>query len=791
MKLLTRLAVLVALFGFPDPAKADEAAVKPAELEKALARAGGNRAELEKALQAVPAEQRTGMAFLIANMPAPDLKALHADFLLENVRLAYEARKQVPWGARIPEAIFLNEILPYANVDEVRHPWRKEFFEMCLPLVKDCKDPAEAAQRLNSTLFKKLQVRYSPQRGKPHQSPKESIAGGTASCTGLSILLSDACRAVAVPARLVGTPNWSDKRGNHTWVEIWDGGWHFTGACEADPRGLDHAWFEADASRAQKDSREHAIYAASFRKTQTTFPLVWALQSKDVSAENVTERYAKPSSQKAGTTRVLIRVWASGRTKRLEVPVTVVDEKEKGRIYQGVTRGEGADTNDLLALELPAGRSYVLKIARFNLVKPFATTNQKQQVVEVEVTAAGGSSQARLSAAQKKEIVQAAAAFFTADKSKQAGWKFDSKLDDLLLTHEAEIRQAVWKAYQAAPIHAAAKEDFDKHQVHFEKHLSPYTIKTVGRRPKRGWPLFIAMHGGGGAPKQVNDSQWKHMQIYYRDQPEAEGYLYLALRAPNDTWNGFYDTYVPPLIINLIRQFLLFGDVDPDRVYLMGYSHGGYGAFYIGPKIPDRFAAVHCSASAPTDGTISPKALRNTQFTFMIGENDNAYGRRQRCEAFNQAIEKLKEQDPTDFPVAMEFKKGFGHGGLPDRDKIKDLYPFKRLSVPRHLSWELTDSAIRHFYWLTLPEPEKGQSIDAVIDDNNIRIKCDKVKELFFYADSRLIDLTKPVRITTNGVTSTFEKVQPLLFMLCQTMQERGDPELAFSCRMGWTAPAR
>ena len=36
------------------------------------------------------------------------------------------------------------------------------------------------------------------------------------------------------------------------------------------------------------------------------------------------------------------------------------------------------------------------------------------------------------------------------------------------------------------------------------------------------------------------------MQIYYRDHPEAGGYLYVALRAPNDAWNGFYDVYVYP-----------------------------------------------------------------------------------------------------------------------------------------------------------------------------------------------------------------------------------------------------
>src|SRR5205823_7060885 len=124
-----------------------------------------------------------------------------------------------------------------------------------------------------------------------------------------------------------------------------------------------------------------------------------------------------------------------------------------------------------------------------------------------------------------------------------------------------------------------------------------------------------------------------------------------ALRAPNDAWDGFYFDKILPLIDTLIRQFMLFGDVDPDKVSLMGYSHGGYGAFFIGPKIPDRFAAFHSSAAAPTDGTISPRNLRNTRFTFMIGEKDTAYGRRKRCEAFAEAIQKLKEEASDAYPV--------------------------------------------------------------------------------------------------------------------------------------------
>jgi hypothetical protein len=671
---------------FTAPAPAREAADWwPPEVTRSLDRAGDNRAELVKALRGAPAEQRKGMAFLIANMPERDLKALRADFLLENVVLAYKARAAVPWGRTVPEAVFLNDVLPYANVDEARHPWRKELYELCLPLVKDCKTPGEAAQRLNSTVFGKLKVRYSTARTKPHQSPKESIEQGLASCTGLSILLSDACRSVGVPARLAGTPLWANKSGNHTWVEVWDNGWHFVGACEPDPKGLDHAWFVADAARAIKGSPQHAIYAASFKKTGLAFPLVWALGQKEVQAENVTDRYARK--------------------------------------------------------------------------------------------------QPALTAEQARQVEKAARDYYTADAAEQAKWRFDRSLDRLLLENEPAVREAVWRAYRDAPIHGKLKEDFDANRVRYEKHVSPYTVKKVGKRPAAGWPLFIAMHGGGNAPKAVNDSQWEHMQRYYRDQPSVEGYQYLALRAPNDTWNGFYADYVPPLVRNLIGQFLLFGDVDPNKVYLMGYSHGGYGAFFIGPKMPDRFAAVHSSAAAPTDGAVSPASLRNTRFTFMVGEKDNAYGRRERCEKFNEAVQKLKEQNKGAYPVEMELKAGYGHGGLPDRGKIKEMYPFTRNPVPRRLTWELTDAVICDFYWLAVPQPGKGQRLDAGVADNVVRVTTRGVKQFELALDGRLIAWDRALCVSVDGTERTLT-ARPSFRTLCQTLAERGDPQLAFSWRV-------
>ena len=256
-------------------------------VEEALAKAEGNRKELEAALNRSPKDQRKGAAFLVANMPASDLRSLKADFLLSNNALAYKARKEAPWGKDVPEELFLNDVLPYVNLDEKRDGWRKEFYDLCMPIAKTCRSPSEAAWKLNTEIFKKLNVKYSTQRKSPNQSPTQSIEQGVASCTGLSIVLSDACRAVCIPARLVGTPLWANKRGNHTWVEIWDKEWHFTGACEPDPNGLDRGWFVADASQAKRDSPEHAIYASSFRKTDVHFPLVWARKNRNVTWRDI------------------------------------------------------------------------------------------------------------------------------------------------------------------------------------------------------------------------------------------------------------------------------------------------------------------------------------------------------------------------------------------------------------------------------------------------------------------------------------------------------------------------
>ena len=211
------------------------------------------------------------------------------------------------------------------------------------------------------------------------------------------------------------------------------------------------------------------------------------------------------------------------------------------------------------------------------------------------------------------------------------------------LPWDDSMRDLAWSAYKTSPAHEPLRREFEAKTVATKDRRSPYLWRHVGQKPAGGWSLVIAMHGGGGAPQEVNDEQWHSMfHRYYKEHPEAGGYIYLALRAPNDEWNGFYDDAICPMVERLIRQFVLFAEVNPDRVYALGASHGGYGAFVIGPKMPDRFAAVHASAAAPTPGETRSENLRDLRFTVMVGDRDNAYGRADRCRAFVKEIEGLK-----------------------------------------------------------------------------------------------------------------------------------------------------
>jgi hypothetical protein len=386
LKLSTQLSLLV-LFTFSCTNKISEEKLIQRIPEKyksdaavAVKSSAENRTEIQTAIQKCPKNQLEALGFLLANMPERDLKYLSSKFILNNINLAYQAMDSVKWADFIPDEIFLNYILPYVNLHERRDDWRPDYFKRFLPLIKDVDTPGEATITLNDTIWDMVDVHYSTKRAKADQSPYESMESGLASCTGLSIILIDACRAVGIPARFVGVPLWTDHSGNHSWVEIWDNGWHFIGAAESSP--LDKTWFGERAQTSNDTEWKYSIYAASFKKTDVIFPPLFDSTATYVYANIVTDRYSR-EVREDNHINLAIRLFKEKKGPRIEGKITVSKDGEK--IDEGFTRDERRDFNDFLIFKLLPENQYQLQIEAdgINRNQTITTNSDKYQFLEL------------------------------------------------------------------------------------------------------------------------------------------------------------------------------------------------------------------------------------------------------------------------------------------------------------------------------------------------------------------------------------------------------------------------
>lgn len=189
--------------------------------------------------------QRQAMQFLYAYMPLPDIADYSGDFHLENVNCALAARREMPWGSKVPVREFLHFVLPVRvnneDLDNSRTVFYNELKERVVGL-----SMYDAVLEVNHWCHEK--VTYTPSDIRT-SSPLATVRTAYGRCGEESTFTVAALRAVGIPARQVYTPRWAHTDNNHAWVEAWiDGKWYFLGACEPEPV-LNLAWFNAPASR--------------------------------------------------------------------------------------------------------------------------------------------------------------------------------------------------------------------------------------------------------------------------------------------------------------------------------------------------------------------------------------------------------------------------------------------------------------------------------------------------------------------------------------------------------------
>ena len=200
---------------------------------------------LDVRLDTLSCMEREAMEFLYAYMPLSDLADYEPAFYLNQVRYAFKAREEMPWGKDIPEDVFRHFVLVYRvnneNLDTARMVFYRELKERVGGMTIE-----EAALEVNHWCHEHVAYRASDSRT---SAPLATMRTSLGRCGEESTFAVTALRAVGIPARQCYTPRWAHCDDNHAWVEVYVcGEWKFLGACEPDPR-LNMGWFSVPSTR--------------------------------------------------------------------------------------------------------------------------------------------------------------------------------------------------------------------------------------------------------------------------------------------------------------------------------------------------------------------------------------------------------------------------------------------------------------------------------------------------------------------------------------------------------------
>jgi poly(3-hydroxybutyrate) depolymerase len=308
-----------------------------------------------------------------------------------------------------------------------------------------------------------------------------------------------------------------------------------------------------------------------------------------------------------------------------------------------------------------------------------------------------------------------------------------------------------------------------------------YYVAERGDEPATGRSLFISMHGGGNAPAATNDSQWEN-QIALVEGYDPQDALWVAPRAPIDDWNMWFVPEIDPLFDRLITNMIVFEGVDPNKVYLTGYSAGGDGVYQLGPRMADRWAGAAMSAGHPNDA--SAVNLRNVAFAIHVGGNDTAYDRNLKGAEWGEMLEALAAADDGGYRNQWQV-----HAMLPHWMELEDAVaiPFvqgsSRDPVPAKVVWRQVNVTQPRFYWLAVAEADEqmGTTVTASYAGNTVTLsEVTALSRLTVRATDAMMSLDMPVRIERDGEELFAGMLARTIAVIAQTLDERGDPALVF-----------
>ena len=172
-----------------------------------------------------------------------------------------------------------------------------------------------------------------------------------------------------------------------------------------------------------------------------------------------------------------------------------------------------------------------------------------------------------------------------------------------------------------------------------------------GKYIEPGFPLYIILHNGGIGQSGFNNGEF--LKAKFRYVSSVKFGILVGVKGINDLSNMHYTNEGIILLDRIIKNFISFHQVNPNKVYLIGIGMGGDAVYQIVNLLPSKFAAAVVVSGHSYKKKL--KNLINVPILIQVGEKDFLYDRNKDAvftykriidfsEYFNQKMISLNEK---------------------------------------------------------------------------------------------------------------------------------------------------
>ena len=313
-------------------------------------------------------------------------------------------------------------------------------------------------------------------------------------------------------------------------------------------------------------------------------------------------------------------------------------------------------------------------------------------------------------------------------------------------------------------------------------HYSVYT--PLDYDPEEIYPLIVSLSGGNG----FSDS---FIGVLKDIAPS-----HYILVCPDSDYAMWWERDQVLMFDDLLKRIFEDYSVDPDRIYLQGFSNGGIATYLFGYSHPDRFAAI-----APLMGfSMRPRGengvetemslnMLNTPLLIIHGDSDSVIS----IEPDLILVEFLRANN---IPHRFIEVPGEGHDITFEtfhKDIMNFFRRYKRNPAPGKINLVVDNPKYNRSFWIrveTKRDPQKRARVKAERKGNKIILETGNVKTVSLLLNDRIYSEGSEYEVVINGKNVFRGKLQVDPLTLNESLQKETDPARIYGVKLTFDVTA-